>query len=99
MSNEESIDTTGPDKELLGRRLFLQGMGKCQVLQSRRRYLEVPGSHLRPRQKPAPGSTGGVVTVAAGDTVGCGGGWINGGGGGWINRRYYGGGGAWVNGW
>jgi hypothetical protein len=102
MSNEDSLETTGPDdnQELLGRRWFLQSMGKWSAAAIAAAV--IGGTWLA---SPPTAQAGGWVNRRGGG----GGGWINGrggggggawvngggGGGGWINRR--GGGGAWVN--
>jgi hypothetical protein len=94
MSREPSIDKTGSDQELVGRRLFLQSMGKWSGAAI---AAAVFGSTWV--ASPPKAEAGAWVNRRGGYG---GGGWINGragGGGGWVNRRYYGGGGAWVNRW
>ena len=116
MNDETSNETTGieEERELLGRRLFLQSLGKwsgaaiaAAVFGSA--WLAFPpeanaGAWVNRRG----GYGGGWINRVGGGgggwinrVGGGGGGWINGGGGGggWINRRGYGGGGAWVNRW
>jgi hypothetical protein len=110
MSIEHSSETTGPadDQELLGRRWFLQSIGKwsgaaiaAAVIGSV--WLASPQSAQAGAwvNRRAGGGVGGWINGRGG---GGGGAWHNGGGGGgggggWINRRGYGGGGAWVNRW
>jgi hypothetical protein len=101
MNDETSNDRTDTEepKELLGRRLFLQSMGKWSGAAIAAAvfggaWLGVPpeadaGAWVNRR-----GGGGAAWVNHRGYS---GGGWINGGGGGWINRRGYGGGGAWVN--
>lgn len=109
MSIEHSSETTGPadDQELLGRRCFLQSLGKwsgaaiaAAVIGSV--WLASPQSAQAGawvNRRAGGGGGGGWINGRGG--WGGGGRWINGGGGGggWINRRGYGGGGAWVNRW
>jgi hypothetical protein len=110
MSSEHSSETTNPggDQELLGRRWFLQSMGKwsgaaiaAAIIGSA--WLASPpeaqaGAWVNRR---GGGGGGGWINGRGGWSGG--GRWINGGGGGggggWINRRYNGGGGAWINRW
>jgi hypothetical protein len=107
MNDETSDETTGSEegRELLGRRLFLQSMGKWSgaaiaAVVFGGAWLAFPpeanaGAWVNRR---GGGGGGGWINRSGGG----GGGWINGGGGGgggWINRRGYGGGGAWVNRW
>jgi len=105
MNNEPAIDTTSPDKELLGRRSFLRSMGKwssaaiAAVVFGGTWFASPPeadaGAWVNRR-----GGWGGGGWVNGRGGWGGGGGWVNrGGGGAWVNRRYYGGGGAWVNRW
>jgi hypothetical protein len=104
MRGEPSIESASSDKELLGRRLFLQSMGKwsgaaiAAVVFGGTWFASPPaaeaGAWINRR-----GWYGGGGWI---NGRGGGGGWINGhggGGGAWVNRRYYGGGGAWVNRW
>lgn|SRR5580704_218460 len=108
MSSQHSSETSGPteDQELLGRRWFLQSVGKWSGAAI---AAAIVGSAWL--ASPPAAQAGAWVNRRAGGGVGGwvnrggaswrGGGWINGGGGGggWINRRYYGGGGAWINRW
>ncbi len=107
MNNEPSQETTSPDeeKELLGRRLFLQSMGKWSAAAIAAAVFGSAWLALPPRadagawvNRRGGGWGGGGWINGRG---GGGGGWLNrgGGGGAWVNRRYYGGGGAWVNRW
>jgi len=103
MNDETSDETTGIEggRELTGRRLFLQSIGKWSGAAIAAAvfgggWLAFPpeanaGAWINRRG----GYGGGWI-----NRRGYGGGWINGGGGGggWINRRGYGGG-AWVNRW
>jgi hypothetical protein len=95
MRSEPSIDRTGPDQELVGRRLFLQSMGKWSGAAIA--AVVFGGTWLA---SPPEAEAGAWINRRGGYG---GGGWINGrgggGGGAWVNRRYYGGGGAWVNRW
>jgi hypothetical protein len=105
MNDEIPIQTTGTEdrRELLGRRRFLQSIGKW----SGAAIAAVFGGALV--AFPPEVNAGAWVNRRGGYGGGAwvnrwgggGGGWINrgGGGGGWINRRAYGGGGAWVNRW
>jgi hypothetical protein len=99
------MKTTGTEeeRELLGRRLFLQSMGKWSGAAIAAAVFG--GAWLA---FPPEANAGAWVNRRGGYGAGWvnrggggGGGWINGGGGGggWINRRGYGGGGAWVNRW
>src|SRR6266481_7285136 len=106
MNDETSQEARGTSEreDLLGRRLFLQSMGKWSGAAIATAvfggaWLAFPpeanaGAWVNRRG----GYGAGWVNRGGG---GGGGGWINGGGGGggWINRRGYGGGGAWVNRW
>jgi hypothetical protein len=106
MSNETPNETSGTEeeRELLGRRLFLQSMGKWSGAAIAAAVLGGASLAFPPEANAGAwvnrrgGYGGGWVNRAGG-----GGRWINGGGGGggggWINRRAYGGGGAWVNRW
>jgi hypothetical protein len=103
MNNERSIETTNPDKELLGRRLFLQSMGKwssaaiAAAVFGGTWFASPPEADAGAWVNRRGGYGGGWIN---GRGWGGGGGWINGGGGGgWVNRRYYGGGGSWINRW
>ncbi|SRR5258708_10371747 len=97
MNDETSNETMRieEERELLGRRLFLQSMGKWSGAAIAAAVFG--GAWLA---FPPEANAGAWVNRRGG---GGGGGWINrsggGGGGGWINRRGYGGGGAWVNRW
>jgi hypothetical protein len=109
MKDETEIAGSEEVRELLGRRLFLQSLGKwsgaaiAAVLGSG--WLALPpevdaGAWVNSRGGYGGGGGGWINRWGGGG----GGGWINGrggggGGGGWINRRGYGGGGAWVNRW
>jgi hypothetical protein len=105
MNDEISNETTGAEeeREQLGRRLFLQSMGKWSGAAIAAAVLGGAWLAFPPEAKGGAwvnrrgGYGGGWVNRVGGG----GGGWINGGGGGggWINRRGYGGGGAWVNRW
>jgi hypothetical protein len=105
MSNETPNEMTDTEegRELLGRRLFLQSMGKwsgaaiAAVLGGA--WLAFPPEANAGAWVNRRGGYGGGGWINR--RGGGGGGWINGGGGGggWINRRAYGGGGAWVNRW
>jgi len=101
MNDETSNEAIGTEegRELVGRRLFLQSMGKWSGAAIAAAVLGGAWIALPPEAKAGwinrrGGYGGGWVNRV-------GGGWINGGGGGggWINRRGYGGGGAWVNRW
>lgn len=106
MNDETANETisTEEGKELLGRRLFLQSLGKWSGAAIAGAifggaWIASPpeanaGAWINRR-----GGYGGGGWINRGG--GGGGGWINGGGGGggWINRRGYGGGGSWVNRW
>src|ERR1700687_4141097 len=105
MNDETFPEAAGSDegKELLGRRLFLQSMGKWSGAAIAAGVFG--GSWLA---SPPEANAGAWVNRRGGGGGGWingrgggGGGWINGGGGGggggWVNRRGYGGGGAWVN--
>jgi hypothetical protein len=105
MNDETSDETTGPEeaRELLGRRLFLQSMGKWSGAAIAAAVFGGAWVAFPPET-----NAGGWVNRRGGGGGAWinrrgygGGGWINGGGGGggWINRRGYGGGGAWVNRW
>jgi len=94
MSREPSMDKTSPDQELVGRRLFLQSLGKWSGAAI---AAAVFGSTWLASPPKAEAGAAWVNRRGGG-----GWGWINGhggGGGAWVNRRYYGGGGAWVNRW
>ena len=105
MNEETSNETTGTEegRELLDRRLFLQGMGKWSGAAIAAAVFGgawlsfPPGANAGAWVNRRGGGGGAWVNHAGGG----GGGWINGGGGGggggWVNRRGYGGGGAWVN--
>ena len=104
MNDETSNEAMGTEegRELVGRRLFLQCMGKWSGAAIAAAVLGGAWIALPPEAKAGwinrrGGYGGGWVNRVGGG----GGGWINGGGGGggWINRRGYGGGGAWVNRW
>ena len=105
MNNESSMQPTSSDveKEVLGRRLFLQGLGKWSGAAIAAAVIGGGWFAFSPEADAGAwvnrrgGYGGGWINRWGG---GGGGGWINGGGGGgWVNRRYYGGGGAWVNRW
>src|SRR5580700_9898013 len=102
MKSEQSAETTGSgdNQELLGRRWFLQSLGKWSGAAIAAAI--IGGAWLA---SPPAAQAGAWVNRRAGGGVGGwingrggwggGGGWLNGrggGGGGWINRRYYGGG-------
>ena len=103
MNDGTSNEMTGTEeeRELQGRRLFLQSMGKWSGAAIAAAVfggalLAFPlGANAGAWVNRRIGYGGGWVNRGGG------GGWINGGGGGggWINRRGYGGGGAWVNRW
>ncbi len=108
MNDEQSNEPAVTDEKsgLLGRRLFLQSMGKWSGAAIAAAvfggaWLAAPpdaeaGAWINRRGY---GGGGGWIN---GRRYGGGGGWINGhggGGGAWVNRRAYGGGGAWVNRW
>jgi hypothetical protein len=104
MSREPSIDNTSSDQELVGRRLFLQSMGKwsgaaiAAAVFGGAWVASPPKAEAGAWVNRRGGYGGGWINGRGGG----GGGWINGhggGGGAWVNRRYYGGGGAWVNRW
>ena len=104
MNNESSIEPSSPDveKEVLRRRLFLQGMRKWSGAAIAAAVFGGTWFAFSPKADAGAwinrrgGYGGGWINGRGGG----GGGWINGGGGGgWVNRRYYGGGGAWVNRW
>ena len=105
MNNQPSSEaqTSDAEKELLGRRLFLQSVGKwsaaaiaAAIVGSA--WLAFPPEASAGAWVNRRGGGGGWVNGRGGWEGG--GGWVNrGGGGGWINRRYYGGGGSWVNRW
>jgi hypothetical protein len=108
MDNEESsLETNIPDeaKELLGRRHFLQSMGKWSTAAIAAAVVGSAWFAFPPEAQAGAwvnrrgGWGGGWINGHGG--WGGGGGWLNrgGGGGAWVNRRYYGGGGAWVNRW
>ena len=106
MNNEPSLETATPDevKELEGRRLFLQSMGKWSAAAIAAAvfggaWLVFPPEAEAGAWVNRRGGWGGGGWVNG--RGGSGGGWVNGGGGGggWINRRNYGGGGSWVNRW
>jgi hypothetical protein len=108
MSREHSAEANGPDEdqELLGRRWFLQSMGKWSGAAIAAAIIGAAWLAAPPEaqagawvNRRAGGGGGGWINGRGG---GGGGAWHNGGGGGgggWINRRGYGGGGAWVNRW
>jgi hypothetical protein len=92
--------------KLLGRRLFLQSIGKWSAAAIAAAVVGSAWLALPPRANAGVwvnrrGGWGGGGWINGRGGWGGGGGWLNraGGGGGWINRRYYGGGGAWVNRW
>jgi len=91
-TSNEAIDSDG-GRELVGRRLFLQSMGKWSGAAIAAAVLGSAWIAFPPEAK-----AGAWVNRRAGYG---GGGWVNRrvGGGGWVNRRGYGGGGAWVNRW
>jgi hypothetical protein len=106
MHDQTSNEATaaGEGRELVGRRLFLQSMGKWSGAAIAAAVLGGAWLALPPEanagawvnRRGGYGGGGGWINRR----VGGGGGWINGGGGGgWVNRRVYGGGGAWVNRW
>jgi hypothetical protein len=104
MSSEPCIEGPGQDKEAVGRRLFLQSMGKwsgaaiAAAVFGGTWFASPPEAEAGAWVNRRGGYGGGWIN---GRGYG-GGGWINGhggGGGAWVNRRYYGGGGAWVNRW
>jgi hypothetical protein len=120
MSSEHSSEKTGPDEaqertngssslpsSLLGRRWFLQSMGKWSGAAIAAAIVGTAWLASPPAaqagawvNRRAGGGGGGWINGRGG--WGGGGGWVNrggGGGGGWINRRYYGGGGSWINRW
>ncbi len=105
MNDDTSNETTGTEeeRELLGRRLFLQSMGKWSGAAIAAAVFGCAWLAFPPEANAGAWVNrrggGGAGWVNRGG--GGGGGWINGGGGGggWINRRGYGGGGAWVNRW
>jgi hypothetical protein len=113
MSGEPSIDEISSDQELVGRRLFLRGIGKwsgaaiAAVIFGSAWVASPPKAEAGVWVNRRGGYGGGWINGRGGygggwinGRGGYGGGWINGGGGGaWVNRRYYGGGGAWVNRW
>src|ERR1700693_4296371 len=98
MNDEQSNERTDTDEEegLLGRRLFLQSMGKWSGA-------AIAAAVFGGAWLAAPTEAGAGAWVQRRGCDGGGGGWINGrgygGGGAWVNRRGYGGGGAWVNRW
>ena len=105
MNDETSNEAIDSDegRELVGRRVFLQSMGKWSGAAIAAAVLGSAWIAFPPEAKAGAwvnrrggyGGGGWVNRVGGG-----GGGWINGGGGGgWVNRRGYGGGGAWVNRW
>jgi hypothetical protein len=103
MNDKSSVEPASSDaeKEVLARRLFLQGMGKWSGAAIAAAVIGGTWLAFSPEAKAGAwvnrrgGYGGGWINGRGG---GGGGGWINGGGGGgWVNRRYYGGGGAWVN--
>jgi len=107
MNDETSNETMGTEeeRELLGRRLFLQSIGKwsgaaiAAVVFGGAWLAFLPEANAGAWVNRRGGGGGGGWINRWG---GGGGGWINGrggGGGGWINRRGYGGGGAWINRW
>ena len=103
MNKESSREPASSDaeKEVLARRLFLQGLGKWSGAAIAAAVIGGAWFAFSPEAKAGAwvnrrgGYGGGWINGRGGG----GGGWINGGGGGggWVNRRYYGGGGAWVN--
>jgi hypothetical protein len=105
MNREPSVDKTSPDQDLVGRRLFLQSMGKWSGAAIAAAVFGSTWVASPPKAEAGAawvnrrgGYGGGWINGRGGG----GGGWINGhggGGGAWVNRRYYGGGGAWVNRW
>jgi hypothetical protein len=109
MNNESSLEPTNPDeqKELLGRRLFLQSVGKWSAAAIAAAVVGSTWLAFPPEAKAGAwvngrgGGWGGGGWINGHGGWGGGGGWLNrgGGGGAWVNRRYYGGGGAWVNRW
>ena len=108
MNNEPSLKTATPGevKELEGRRLFLQSMGKWSAAAIAAAvfggaWLVFPPEAEAGAWVNRRGGSGGGGWVNGRGGWGGGGGWVNGGGGGggWINRRNYGGGGSWVNRW
>jgi CubicO group peptidase (beta-lactamase class C family) len=105
MSDQPSVDTAHPDEERLGRRLFLQSLGKwssaaiAAAVFGGAWLASPPEAEAGAWVNRRGGYGGGWIN---GRGYGGGGGWINGhggGGGAWVNRRSYGGGGAWVNRW
>ena len=109
MTNEPSLETATPDevKELLGRRLFLQSMGKWSAA-------AIVAAVVGSAWLAFPPEANAVALVNRRGGGWGGGGWINGrggwrgggswfnrggGGGGRVNRRCYGGGGSWINRW
>ena len=94
-SNEAAAGDEG--KELLGRRLFLQSMGKWSGAAIAAAVFGGAWLAFPPEAKAGGwvnrrgGGGGGWINAASHP----GGTWVNGGAGGWVNRR--GGGGAWVN--
>lgn len=105
MKDETEIAGDAEGRELVGRRSFLQSLGKwsgaavAAVLGSG--WIAHPPEAEAGAWVNRRGGWGGGGWVN-GRGYGGGGGWINragSGGGGWINRRGYGGGGAWINRW
>jgi hypothetical protein len=69
LSDQPSIDNTPSDEELVGRAAVPPELGKMVECGNRGGgYLEAPGLPLHQRQKPASGSTTGVVTAVDGST-------------------------------
>jgi len=106
MNKESSIEPASSDaeKEVLARRLFLQGMGKWSGAAIAAAVIGGTWLAFSPEAKAGAAWVNRRGGYGGGGWIngrgGGGGGWINGGGGGgWVNRRYYGGGGAWVNRW
>lgn len=100
------MDKTSSDQELVGRRLFLQSMGKwsgaaiAAALFGSTWIASPPKAEAGAAWINRRGGYGGGGWING--RGGGGGAWINGyggGGGAWVNRRYYGGGGAWINRW
>jgi hypothetical protein len=108
-NNESSLETSTPDelKELVGRRHFLQSMGKwsaaaiAAAVVGSAWFAFPPEANAGGAWVNRRGGYGGGGWINGRGGWGGGGGWLNhgGGGGAWVNRRYYGGGGAWINRW